>query len=115
ALYSDARGQSRMLVNQQQPPRRRPYNFLARQITQRRGRGQVSPRVVAAVQPQEPEQAPVANERLASIQQESKHLHEQFEADQAEQDTAEAVEPGVPPHERQAPNDAKEPPVNVGG
>jgi len=112
ALYSDARGQSRMLVNQQ---RRRPYNFLARQITQRRGRGPVPPQVVVAAQAQESEQAPVANERLASIQQESEHLHEQFEADQAEQDTAEAVEPDVPPHDRQAPNDAKTPPVNVGG
>jgi len=114
ALYSDARGQSRMLVNQQ-PPRRRPYTFLARQITQRRGRGPVPPQVVAAAQAQESEQAPVANERLASIQQESEHLQEQFEADQVEQDVAEAVEPDVPPYDRQAPNDAKEPPVNVGG
>jgi len=115
ALYSDARGQSRMLVNQQPPRRHRPYDFLARQITQRRGRGPVPPQVVAAAQAQESEQAPVANERLASIQQESEHLQEQFEADQVEQDAAEVVEPDVPPYERQAPNDAKEPPVNVGG
>jgi len=112
ALYSDARGQSGMLVNQQ---RRRPYNFLARQITQRRGGGQVPPQVVAATQAQESEQAPVANERLASIQHESEHLQEQFDADQAEQDAAEVAVPDVPPHERQAPNDAKTPPVNVGG
>jgi len=112
ALYSDARGQSRMLVNQQ---RRRPYNFLARQITQRRVRGAVPPQVIATAQAQESEQAPVANERLASIQQESEHLQEQFEADQVEQDGAEVAAPDVPPHERQAPDDAKTPPVNVGG
>jgi len=112
ALYSDARGQSRMLVNQQ---RRRPYDFLARQITQRRGRGLAPALVNTATAADEPEPAPVANERLASIQQESEHLQEQFEADQAEQDAAEIVEPGVPPHERQAPNDVKTPPVNVGG
>ncbi len=110
ALYSDATGQSQLLVAQTQA-RRRPYDFLARQITQRRGRG-VAP-VQAAAVAAAPEQAPMANERLATIQQESAHLQEQFEAEQEEQTATETAAPGAAQHDRQAPNDAKTPPVNV--
>jgi len=112
ALYSDATGQSQLLVAQTQT-RRRPYDFLARQITQRRGRAPAPAH--ASVVVAEPEQALVANERLATIQHASAQLQEQFEAEQVEQAAAEASAPDAHPHEGQAPNDTKTPPVNVGG
>lgn len=112
ALYSDATGQSQLLVAQTQT-RRRPYDFLARQITQRRGRAPAPAH--ASVVVAEPEQALVANERLATIQHASAQLQEQFEAEQVEQAATEASAPDAHPHEGQAPNDTKTPPVNVGG
>jgi len=111
ALYSDATGQSQVLVAR---PRRRPYDLLARQVAQRRGRGAggTAPTAIPAV-----ETAPVAptpsNERLATIQEEGAQLRERFDADQAEQAVAEAVAPDVAPHERQAPNDPKTPTIGV--
>jgi len=113
ALYSDATGRSEVLVAR---PRRRPYDLLARQVAQRRGRGlgdaaRSEPPTVdtATAEPV----APSSNERLAAIQEEGAQLRERFDADQAEQTLAEAVAPGVAPHERQAPNDPKTPIVGL--
>jgi len=110
ALYSDATGQSEVLVAR---PRRRPYDLLARQIAQRRsqGTGGTNPTAAQAVETAPPAPTP-SNERLATIQEEGAQLRERFDADQAEQAVAEAVAPDVAPHERQAPNDPKTP--NVG-
>jgi len=102
APYSDATGHSEVLVVH---PRRRPYDLLARHVVHRRGRGAME---TAPLAPATPE-PPAANERLATIQEEGAQLRERFDADQAEQAVAEAVAPGVAPHERQAPNDPKTP------
>ncbi len=109
ALYSDATGQSQMLVARE---RRTPYDFLARRII-RRGRGGAPVVTTVAVPVPEPAQAPVANERLATIQQESEQLKEQFDAEQAEQEVAETDAPHESQHDRQAPDDSKAPPVKV--
>lgn len=105
ALYSDATGQSHMLSVGVRPRRPTTYDFLARQIAQRRAKGGAPDDTDLPVA--------VANDRLASIQQESAHLRKQFEADEAKQAVAEAVAPHVAQHERQAPDDTKSPPVKV--
>ncbi len=109
ALYSDATGQSEVLVAR---PRRRPYDLLARQVAQRRGRGTVGTAEPPPLAVETARAAPASNERLATIQEEGAQLRDRFDADQAEQAAAEAVAPDVAPHERQAPNDPKAP--NVG-
>jgi predicted PurR-regulated permease PerM len=106
ALYSDVTGHSEVLVGR---TRRRPYDLLARQVAQRRGRGTTGTASLATAAPE----SPAANERLATIQEEGVQLRDRFEADQAEQAVAEAVTPGVAPHERQAPNDPKTPNVTL--
>ena len=114
ALYSDATGQSGLLVGR---PRRRPYDLLARQLTQRRGRGTAARpasgrgAVGAALDTAAP--VPVYNARLATIQEEGAQLKERFEADQAEQAVAEDAAPDADPRERGAPNDPKVPPVGL--
>jgi len=104
AVYSDATGGSQILV-----ARPRPYDFLARRIDRRRGRGGVpGPTTSETAAP-----VMVMNDRLATIQQEKEQLAEQFEADEAEQAAAEQVAPDLPSHERQAPDDPKTPNVEL--
>lgn len=80
ALYSDATGQSHLLVNR---PRSRTYDFLARRIDPLRGRiGEARPGKFDAINSTAP--VTVTNERLSSIQHGKEQLAEQFEADVAD-------------------------------
>ncbi len=76
ALYSDATGQSQLLVSR---PRSRTYDFLARRIDPLRGR--ISETLPAKTDISAP--VVVANDRLTTIQQGKEHLAEQFEAEEA--------------------------------
>ncbi len=111
ALYSDTTSHSQMLVGHQ---RRRsyPYDFLARRINQRRRPGELAQEQVTTTAPNDPTPI-VQNERLASIQQDSEQLKEQFEADEARQVEVEQIAPTQPGHERQGPSDAKLPEVRL--